>query len=33
MTADYTVYTIFALVVIVLAAAVFAAVYEAEGDE
>jgi hypothetical protein len=33
MTADYTVYTVFALVVIVLAVAVFAAVYEAEGDE
>jgi hypothetical protein len=33
MTADYLVFTIFAFVVIALAAAVFAAVYEAEDSE
>jgi hypothetical protein len=33
MTVDYIPFAIFALVVIVLAAAVFAAVYEAEDSE
>jgi hypothetical protein len=33
VTADYIPFAVFALVVIVLAVAVFAAVYEAEGDE